>query len=718
MLDLIHFDIHSGEKGGIVLEAFASYGPIEIPLKSEVTLLLEETDERGIIQYEPDRDLELEEDAHRELKANYPLLPTPEEHVFRVNEDDLFLFSKEVLPELEYRYDVRIDDTSKERLRINRSGVSSVWHIKEGEQGWFQFSIDWQCEHGDVPASELRQAVLEGKPYIRDPKGGFIELEQNAELDQIREVLKRAEETDDGVYRSRMHFAPELLMMLEDSQMKRAIETDTALERFFEEMKEGELVQKVPVPAHLDSILRNYQKDGVSWFFFLKKYGFGGVLADEMGLGKTLQFLSFLSMAKETGRTSIVICPKTLLLLWQEEAEKFTPELKTMVIDGTQEERKEMISRAKDYDLIIVAYSTAHRDVKDYLASAIRFQFAVLDEAQYIKNPTTATAKAVKLLPSDIRFALTGTPLENRIKELWSLFDYLMPGFFGSTKQFAAQYEKPIEQHGEKTPIDKLKRKIQPFLLRRTKASELEELPPKIEQTLHCVLTPEQTLVYARTLEEVKQQVARVVEEKGFDRSRIEILSALMKLRRICDHPALVDGRLPKGPELSGKMEHVFELIRQAQDGGHKVLLFSQFTSMLDIIRNSLDEQNIGHCTIEGKTRDRKAEIVKFCEDPDVWVFLLSLRAGGTGLTLTEADTVILFDPWWNPMVEQQAMDRAHRIGQLKTVNVYKLVTKGTVEEKVVALQEKKKQLFEALVEEQEASALSMTWEDVKGLLE
>ena len=237
MLDLIHFDIHSGEKGGIVLEAFASYGPIEIPLKSEVTLLLEETDERGIIQYEPDRDLELEEDAHRELKANYPLLPTPEEHVFRVNEDDLFLFSKEVLPELEYRYDVRIDDTSKERLRINRSGVSSVWHIKEGEQGWFQFSIDWQCEHGDVPASELRQAVLEGKPYIRDPKGGFIELEQNAELDQIREVLKRAEETDDGVYRSRMHFAPELLMMLEDSQMKRAIETDTALERIFEETK-------------------------------------------------------------------------------------------------------------------------------------------------------------------------------------------------------------------------------------------------------------------------------------------------------------------------------------------------------------------------------------------------------------------------------------------------------------------------------------------------
>jgi len=718
VLDLIHFDISLSEKGGILLKAYASYGPVEVPIRSTVTPFVEQEDERGIIQYEPERDLDLEEEAYMELKKNYPLLPTAEDFVFRVNEDDLFVFAKEVLPDLEYRYDVRIENQANARLRINTSGVSSVWHIQEGEQGWFQFSIDWQCEQADVPASELRQAVIEGKPYIRDPKGGFIELEQTADIEHIREVLKRAEETDDGTYRSRMHFAPELLSVLEDSQMQRAIETDAALTRFFEEMKEGKLVQDVSFSPALDPVLRSYQKDGVSWLFFLKKYGFGGVLADEMGLGKTLQLLTFVLMAREPGRTSIVICPKTLLLPWQEEAEKFTPGLKTLVIDGTQEERRALIKRAKDFDLIIAAYSTVHRDVKEYLQSGIRFQFATLDEAQYIKNPATSTAKAVKLLPSDIRIALTGTPMENRIKELWSLFDYLMPGFFGSMKQFAKEYEKPIEQLGEKAPLEQLKRKIQPFILRRTKTSELEELPPKIEQTRHCVLTPEQTLVYARTLEDVKKEVHRVVEEKGFDRSRIEILSALMKLRRICDHPALVDGRLPKGPDLSGKMEHVFELIRQAQDGGHKVLLFSQFTSMLDIIRDSLDEQGIGHCTIEGKTRDRKAEIDKFSHDPNVWVFLLSLRAGGTGLTLTEADTVILFDPWWNPMVEQQAMDRAHRIGQSKTVNVYKLVTKGTVEEKVVALQEKKKQLFEALVEEQEASALALTWEDVRGLLE
>lgn len=718
VLDLIHFDISADDKGGILLKATASYGPVEVPVLSTTTPLVEEKDERGVVVYEPDRELELEEEAYAELKANYPLLPTVDDHIFKVNEDDLFLFAKEVLPELEYRYEIRTEPEAKERLQINSSGLSSTWHMQSGGAGWFQFSIDWQCEHGDIPAEELRKAVLEGKPYIRDPKGGFIELEQNEELDRIREVLKHAEETEDGVYRSRLHFAPELLAMLEDSQSKRAIETDAALDRFFDEMKEGQLVEPVVFPKHLDSVLRPYQKEGVSWLFFLKKYGFGGVLADEMGLGKTLQLLSFLSMAREEGRPSIVICPKTLLITWQEEAEKFTPELKTLVVDGTQEERKDMIAKAKDYDLLIAAYSTVHRDAKEYLASGVKFQFAVLDEAQYIKNPATATAKAVKLLPSDMRISLTGTPLENRLKELWSLFDYLMPGFFGGAKAFAREYEKPIEQQGETERLERLKKKIRPFILRRTKASELDELPPKIEQTQHCLLTPEQTLVYARTLEEVKKEVTQAVEDKGFDRSRIEILSALMKLRRICDHPALVDGRLPKGPELSGKMEHVFELIRQAQDGGHKVLLFSQFTSMLDIIRASLNELKIGNCTIEGKTRDRKAEIDKFCNDPDTWVFLLSLRAGGTGLTLTEADTVILFDPWWNPMVEQQAMDRAHRIGQSKTVNVYKLVTKGTVEEKVVDLQEKKKQLFEALVEEQEASALALTWEDVKGLLE
>jgi SNF2 family DNA or RNA helicase len=303
------------------------------------------------------------------------------------------------------------------------------------------------------------------------------------------------------------------------------------------------------------------------------------------------------------------------------------------------------------------------------------------------------------------------------VHELWSIYDFLMPGFLGTTADFRKRYERPIKDRQDQGALDRLRTRIRPFMLRRTKAALLKDLPPKVEQTMHAPLTPEQLVVYTRTLEEVRENVMKAVAEKGFAQSRIEILTALMKLRRICDHPALVDPRLPKTEEMSGKMSLALELVRQAVEGGHKVLLFSQFTGMLDLLRESLDELGIGHATIEGKTRDREGEIKKFSKDPKIPVFLLSLRAGGTGLTLTEADTVILFDPWWNPMVEAQAMDRAHRIGQTKAVNVYKLVTKGSVEEKVMELQVRKRQLFDALVQESEADLGALTWEDVQGLL-
>jgi len=344
------------------------------------------------------------------------------------------------------------------------------------------------------------------------------------------------------------------------------------------------------------------------------------------------------------------------------------------------------------------------------------FRTCILDEAQYIKNASTATAKACKLVPSAFRLALTGTPLENGVHELWSIFDYLMPNFLGSAKEFRLQYERPIRDRQDGQALDRLRLKVKPFMLRRTKANLLSDLPPKVEQVSHAALTAEQLVVYGRTLDEVRREVEKAVAEKGFKRARIEILTALMKLRRICDHPNLADPRLPRTEELSGKMGLALELVRIAQEGGKKVLLFSQFTGMLDILREALDAEGIGHATIEGKTKDRQSEVKRFATDPRVTVFLLSLRAGGTGLTLTEADTVILFDPWWNPMVEAQAMDRAHRIGQTQTVNVYKLVTKGSVEEKVMELQERKRKLFDALVQETGEGLEELTWEDVQGL--
>lgn len=289
----------------------------------------------------------------------------------------------------------------------------------------------------------------------------------------------------------------------------------------------------------------------------------------------------------------------------------------------------------------MTSYSLLQRDVATYVKKGLSFSYVVLDEAQYVKNAGTLTAKAVKLLESEHRLAITGTPLENGVHELWSIFDFLMPGFLSDATTFRRQFEKPIADKGDKSALERLRRRIRPFLMRRTKLTELKDLPPKIEQERHCQLTPEQLVVYTRLLEQVRTDVFKAVEDKGFAKSRVEILAALTRLRRVCDHPSLVDPRLAKTEELSGKMMHALELVREAVAGGHKVLLFSQFTTMLDLLREAIESSGIGHATIEGKTRDRGEQIKKFNEDPKTSVFLLSLKAGGTGLTLTAADTVI-----------------------------------------------------------------------------
>ena len=703
---------------GLLLEVFADYDPIQIPLASEEAPEIQGSDEVGELKYIAGREMDIEENARVFLFNSFPLVPTKDAHIFRVHDDDLYLFAKDILPELEYRFSVTISSEAEARLTIRRGSLSSMLNVRETGSGWFDFSIDWQAKNAKINPEEVREALESGRPYIRDASGAFVEVANTDEVEQLAYFLSQAERQEDGTYRSKLYSAPELAAMLERTESQRFAKTDELFEAFLDAAKAGKPIRPVEFPAHLDTVLRPYQKQGVAWLMFLREHGFGGILADDMGLGKTLQILAFLSLTREPKKPVIVICPKTLLITWADEAARFTPELKKLVIDGTQDERRALIKKASDYDLIITSYSTIQRDIKSYIKLGSLFRACILDEAQFVKNPSTATAKAVKLLPTELRIALTGTPLENGVHELWSIFDFLMPGFLGDRRFFRGRYERPIMERRDSEVLDRLRIKVRPFMLRRTKESELQDLPPKIEDIYHCSLTPEQLVVYARTLEKVREDVTRAVEEKGFNRARIEILTALMKLRRICDHPALVDPRLPRSEELSGKLDYSLELVRQAKESGHKLLLFSQFTTMLDIIRETFDKHGIGHCTIEGRTRDREAEIKRFCNDSSVTVFLLSLRAGGTGLTLTEADMVILFDPWWNPMVERQAMDRAHRIGQSKTVNVYKLVTKGTVEEKVVALQERKSQLFDALMQENPDLAEALTWEDVKTLFE
>jgi SNF2 family DNA or RNA helicase len=710
-LDAIRVRIVSYLAGGFEITVRAEYGPIVIPLLGE-DVEIEQEDR----VHAPERDLDVEGEARLFFSNAYPLIPTDDPHRYRVYAEDAYEFSKEILPEIEYRYTVDASDKVFRSLSVRSLVIAPDMHVTSGRGGWFDFSLGWHAEQAEIKTDALIEAVQSGKPYVKAEDGRLVELANVEELERMVDLLEHARRNDDGSFSAQLLFAPEFVGMLERAKTARIEAMDKGFEMFLREAKSGKPIEPISFPPELDTVLRPYQKDGVSWMMFLRKYGFGGILADEMGLGKTLEVLSFIAVTRKEGDApDVVVCPKTLALTWQEEAQRYVPWLRVMVIDGLAEEREAQIKTVGDYDIVITTYPSLQRDIRRYAARR-PFRVCVLDEAQYIKNAATATAKACKLIPSEFRVALTGTPLENGVHELWSIFDFLMPEFLGSMKDFRVRFERPIRDHQDMGTLERLQMKVKPFMLRRTKANLLTDLPPKVEQVSHASLTAEQLVVYARTLEEVRASVEKAVAEKGFKRARIEILTALMKLRRICDHPSLADPRLPRVEELSGKMGLALELVRQAHEGGKKVLLFSQFTGMLDILREALDLYGIGHVTIEGKTKDRQSQVKRFASDPTVAVFLLSLRAGGTGLTLVEADTVILFDPWWNPMVEAQAMDRAHRIGQTKTVNVYKLVTKGTVEEKVMELQERKKKLFDALVQESAEALEDLTWEDVQGL--
>ena len=489
-----------------------------------------------------------------------------------------------------------------------------------------------------------------------------------------------------------------------------------SFKQFLSRIESGKPVKKVTIPAKLAKILRPYQKAGIEWMYFLRSYRFAGILADDMGLGKTLQTLCVLDMEKVKGKPSLVICPKTLLYNWQQEAAKFFPNLTTLVYDGSVAEREALQAEIPTHDLIIASYNTVKKDEGLFAASDLRFNYAVLDEAQFIKNHATKNAQVVKKLNADYRLALTGTPLENSVSELWSIYDFLMPDFLGNYKHFAEHFHRPIMDAGDKKALDHLRRKVGSFMLRRTKSEVLKELPPKIETASQCHLSDAQNVLYQQILAKVRGDVFQAVEKKGFKSAQIHILAGLTKLRQACNHPAL----LTKGSDFreyeSAKLDMCLELVGEVVENKRKVLIFSQFTQMLDIVSAALDDANVPHLYLSGKTKNRQDMVNQFNTDPAVPVFLISLKAGGTGLNLTAADTVIIFDPWWNPSVENQAVDRAHRIGQEKTVNVYRLLTTGTIEEKIQLLKEKKQLLFDSLVDESGDTFKKLSWNDVREL--
>jgi superfamily II DNA or RNA helicase len=507
------------------------------------------------------------------------------------------------------------------------------------------------------------------------------------------------------------------LSRLDAAQLMGHIRADwdshSELKALSEKLTNFQALDDIQPPEALNAQLRPYQQEGLNWLHFLREFGLGGILADDMGLGKTLQTLACIQSEKTAGRLNapaLVVCPTTLITNWQAEAEKFTPDLKVLVIHGHR--RKPLFEQASKADVVITSYPLISRDIERHTEQT--YSLAFFDEAQYLKNPATALAKAARKLPAETIIALTGTPMENHLGELWALFDLILPGYLGNRKAFQEHYRKPIEELGDPSRQAELSRRVRPFMLRRTKDQVTPELPEKTEIIRHVELNREQRDLYETVRASMDSRIREVLSEKGVGRSQIEILGALLKLRQICCHPALLN---KDEKARSAKLDELLSMITELLEEGRRIVLFSQFTSMLALIEQSLKAAGIHYEKLTGQTRNRAKPVERF-QNGESPVFLISLKAGGTGLNLTAADCVIHYDPWWNPAVEQQATDRAWRIGQDKPVFVYRLITEGTVEERMHALQARKSQLADGLYGSKDTFASALTAEDISVLFE
>ncbi len=469
-----------------------------------------------------------------------------------------------------------------------------------------------------------------------------------------------------------------------------------------------------PVPSEVKADLREYQKEGVTWLERLRTMFLGGVLADDMGLGKTLQAIVALSqLQKKKLGTALIVCPTSLLYNWKEEFHKFSPKLKVMVIDGIPTNRKRLIKELKKYDAVITSYTLLQKDIELYKETL--FSYVILDEAQHIKNRGTRNAKSVKMVRAHHKLILSGTPIENSLDELWSLFDFLMPGFLSTYERFVEKYVRVAGEEQAKN-LEYLRNKISPFILRRMKEDVLKDLPPVSELIYHCQLSEVQQELYKSYAESARNELVKLVERDGFDRVQIHVLATLTRLKQICCHPAIFAKETAEVND-SAKYEMLLELLQTLIEGGHKTVIFSQYTGMLKIMRADLEQKGIRFSYLDGSTKNRLEVVKQFNEDTSIKVFLVSLKAGGTGLNLVGADTVIHYDMWWNPAVENQATDRVHRMGQTKSVSSYKLITLGTIEEKIDEMQKRKKGLVKKVVSCDDEAISKLTWEDVLELL-
>jgi SNF2 family DNA or RNA helicase len=491
---------------------------------------------------------------------------------------------------------------------------------------------------------------------------------------------------------------------------------EVTMSRKLQKLTDFEQLDEVAMPEHFSGSLRPYQQAGYNWFHFLKNYHFGGCLADDMGLGKTIQTLALLQKHKEDTEaeggksTSLVIMPTSLIYNWLNEAKKFTPKLRLMVHTGTFRYKSPEVFA--NYDVVITTYGISRIDIE--LLKAYFFDYVILDESQNIKNPSSKSFQSVKQLKSRFKLILSGTPVENSVNDLWTQMSFINPGLLGTQHYFINEFVTPIEKKKDEDKAKKLQALIKPFVLRRTKEQVATELPPKTENLFYCQMSEEQASVYEEVKSEYRNELLKSLEDGTFAKTQIQVLQGLTKLRQIANHPYMIDQDYEGD---SGKFESVTHTLNTVLDGGHKVLIFSQFVKQLTIYRNHFDEQHIPYVYLDGATQNRGDVVKQFQEDKSTRVFLISIKAGGVGLNLTEADYVFILDPWWNPAVEQQAIDRTHRIGQTKNVFIYKFITKDTVEEKILALQQRKLSMSRALITTEESFIKSLSADDIKEIL-
>jgi superfamily II DNA or RNA helicase len=623
-------------------------------------------------------------------------------------------------PKLQREWSVTLDEQLENRTLKNIERVEPQFQITSSGVQWFDLGVVFAASGGETfSAAEIQRLILSGQNHTRLKNGRMAMIDTGA-VEELQEVLLDcAPQQHAAGYRisnTQAGFLEATLRQHGDWK----IQAPTAW-RDRAAKQSGEAKLECPPLGYLEKVLRPYQKQGVAWLHFLRTNGFGGILADEMGLGKTLQTLAFLRSLRSGGghppssilHPHLIVCPTSLVFNWVAEAKKFTPELKVLALHGP--ERHARFNEIATSDMVVTSYALIRRDAEKY--RGLEFDTVALDEAQHIKNRQTQNAQAVKAVKAKHRIVLTGTPLENSVLDLWSIFDFLMPGYLGTAKDFRERYELPIAKEKNAEAQTRLARRLRPFMLRRLKRDVAEDLPAKLEQVSFCELTPDQRSVYQQVIEASRKEVLEAVGAQGIAKSRMVVLTALLRLRQVCCDLRLLKLDNVNPANASGKLEMFGELLEEVIDGGHRLLVFSQFVGMLTLLKERLAEEKIEFCYLDGSTTNRAAVVEKFQTNAAIPVFLISLKAGGVGLNLTGADTVIHFDPWWNPAVEDQATDRAHRIGQTKVVTSYKLITRDTVEEKILTLQNRKREIIQATIGGEEEFAAALNWDEIQELL-